>query len=131
MHSYVIDSSVLLALLKKEPGSENYYDYLKDSVISSVNITEVAGILIARHDIPKDKVIATMSQLVGTVINFSGKQAYIAADLEKTNMQNKLGLSLGDKACISLGILMNLTVCSTDRIWGNVKVENLKINLLR
>ena len=60
-------------MLKKEPGSENYYDYLKDSVISSVNITEVAGILIARHDIPKDKVIATMNQLVGTGLRFQTK----------------------------------------------------------
>ena len=58
MNSYVIDSSVLLALLKKEPGSDNYHHYLKDSVMSSVNITEVAGILIARHNIPKDKVMA-------------------------------------------------------------------------
>ena len=56
---------------------------------------------------------------------------YFGCKFPHTNMQNKLGLSLGDKACISLGILMNLTVCSTDRIWGKVKVENLKINLLR
>ena len=131
MSSYVVGSSVLLALLKKEPGSENYYDYLKDSIMSSVNVSEVAGILIARHHIPKDKVLTTINQLVGTIVNFTAPQAYIAADLEKINMQNKLGLSLGNKACISLGILMNLTVCSTDRIWGKVKVENLKINLLR
>ena len=131
MNSYVIDSSVLLALLKKEPGSDNYHHYLKDSVMSSINITEVAGILIARHNIPKDKVMATIKQLIGTVVNYTENQAYIAADLEKQSSEQKLGLSLGDKACLSLGIAMHLPVCSTDKVWHRVKAKDLSVKILR
>ena len=80
--------------------------------MSSVNITEVTSILITRHNIPKNKAMATIKQLISIVVNYIENQAYIDTDLEKQSLEQKLRLSLGDKACLSFGIGIHLPVCS-------------------
>jgi ribonuclease VapC len=41
-----------------------------------------------------------------------------------------LGLSLGDRACLSLGLRLNLPVLTCDRVWAELGLP-LTIQLLR
>ena len=43
MSSWVLDASALLAMLNSEPGSERVAAALADSVMSSVNLSEVVA----------------------------------------------------------------------------------------
>ena len=46
MSSWVLDASALLAMLNSEPGSERGTVALADSVMSSVNLSEVVAKLV-------------------------------------------------------------------------------------
>ena len=131
METTIIDSSVLLAIMQNEPESETYHEFLRYSVISSVNVAEVAGVLMARHNMPKNDTINAISQLVDNVINFTSEHAYISAEFEIVNKKNAYGLSLGDRACITLGVMMDGTIYTTDKIWQKVSFKNAKIKVLR
>ena len=59
---------------------------------------------------------------------FTVEQARVAGDLvEKTSA---LGLSLGDRACLALAIVLGTPVYTTDRLWKKLKL-GIPIHLLR
>ena len=45
-------------------------------------------------------------------------------------LTRRQGLSLGDRACLSLGLRLGLTVVTCDRAWAQLPIE-LEIQLLR
>ena len=46
------------------------------------------------------------------------------------NLTKKIGLSLGDRACITLAKLKELPVLTADKIWDTLDL-NIKIELIR
>lgn len=48
-------------------------------------------------------------------------QAFVTGELRAVS--KAFGLSLGDRACLALGILQQLPVLTADRIWLNVPVQ--------
>ncbi|MDF3047557.1 MAG: hypothetical protein K0R73_675 [Candidatus Midichloriaceae bacterium] len=131
MKSAILDTSAILAIINNEPGSDVIRPLLSNSIVSSVNIAETSAILVSRYKIPLSDVKTLVNQLIGTVINFTEEQAYIVAELEAVNRENGYGLSLGDKACISLGISLNTPIYTADKIWEGLNFKNANIELIR
>lgn len=57
------------------------------------------------------------------VIPFSEDIAKLAGKLIKDTQI--FGLSLGYRACIATGIIHNMTVYTTDKIWAELNIDNI------
>jgi len=123
----VLDASALLAYLRAEPGSEAVDGVLGSALITSVNWAEVlqkslsAGV--------EAKGLRQELQALGLAVEpFSAGDADTAALLWPQT--RNLGLSLADRACLSLALRLNLPVLTCDRIWAELTLP-LRIHLLR
>jgi ribonuclease VapC len=119
-HLAVVDSSVLLAVLLGERGSELAIPILEGALLGTVNLTEVHTRMISLG--------ATAAHAWDRILNFhceisplTQTQARIAAELVTTT--RPLGLSLGDRACLALAIERKAKVYTTDRAWKRLNLE--------
>jgi ribonuclease VapC len=116
----VLDASALLAVLNGEPGAEKLTpQLLSDAVSSTVTLAEVQAKLVARGLDPRDAWEATVSPL-REARDFTAEQAKLAGSL--VAQTRALGLSLGDRACLALGILLKVPIYTADRSWKNLKL---------
>ncbi len=120
MSSVVLDASALLALLNQEPGAEKLTpELLSGAAISTVNLAEVHSKLVARGLRPDEAWEATMTP-IGEAVPFDMEHARLVGNLiAKTR---RLGLSLGDRACLALGLALKLPVYTADKSWKRLKV---------
>lgn len=116
----VLDASALLALLYQEPGSVVVERYFAQAVVSSVNFSEVAAKL-SDHGIDNQEVFEILSGLSLEVREFDTELALMAGALREVT--RPLGLSLGDRACLALGIAEGSPILTTDRAWAGVPIE--------
>ena len=114
MSEVVLDASALLAVFNGEPGAERVIEALPASVISAVNLAEVAAKLQERG-MPDDRIRANIDALELTVVALDGGLA-IDAGLLRAPPQ-LAGLSLGDRACLGLARALGATALTTDRAW--------------
>ena len=120
MNKAVLDASALLALLNREPGAEKLTPQLLSAATSStVNLAEVQGKLVERGLSPDDAWEAVLSPL-REVSAFTAEHAKIAGSL--IAQTRALGLSLGDRACLALGLTLKAPVYTADRSWKNLKL---------
>jgi PIN domain nuclease of toxin-antitoxin system len=128
MSKIVFDASTLIALFAKEKGYEFIKKHMKDAIISSVNIAEVYKYCIETQDLSEDeaKKLVKLSDI--KIIEFTGEQALISASL--VNKTKQYGLSLGDRACIALGISRSHDIITCDQIWHKLDV-GVKIMMAR
>lgn len=124
----VLDASALLALLKNEPGADIVESLLGNIVMSSLNVSEVATVLLD-SDMTIKECQDSMLPFISTIIHFDEELAFLAADLKKKT--KAYGLSLGDRACLVLGQKMNLPVYTADKIWSKLQLDNVEIKLIR
>ncbi len=127
MSKVVLDASTLLALLRREPGSEIVQSALDNAVISTVNLSEV---LAKAAELSKgfDAAKAALAGLQLSVIPFDEQQSEIAASLR--SVTRSLGLSLGDRCCLALGIAQALPIMTADRDWSKLQV-GITIHVIR
>jgi ribonuclease VapC len=120
MNRVVLDASALLAVLNREPGAGKLTpELLSAAAASTVNLAEVHGKLVDRGLSPDDAWEATLSP-IGEAVPFTSEHARLAGDLiAKSPM---LGLSLGDRASLALGLAMRVPVYTADRSWKKVKL---------
>lgn len=119
MAEAVLDASALLAFLRGEPGAEKVASVLTRSRISAVNLVETMSKMVEYGKL-LDEVSFQIERLRIPVIPFDAAQAKIVASLWKAT--RVAGLSLGDRACMALGILSNMPVLTTDRLWEKADV---------
>jgi ribonuclease VapC len=120
VNKYVLDASALLALMNNEAGAQRVSEILAESVIGTVNMCETFGKLISAGMTPDDA--RTSIELLNLeVIPFDTELAYETGAL--VSLTKKLGLSLGDRACLTLGIALNRTVVTADQQWRKLKVD--------
>ncbi len=123
----VLDASALLALFRREPGAARVERALDGALVSTVNWAEVVQKAVACH-VPIE---GMREELLGTGVSievFTGEQAETAGMLwTKTR---KLGLSLGDRACLSLALEKSLPVLTADRDWKKLRLD-IEIELIR
>jgi PIN domain nuclease of toxin-antitoxin system len=116
----VLDASALLTVLRNEPGAERVAPHLGRSIMSAVNVAEVATIL-GRWGMSASSVLADVCKIVGEIRPFDMEQARLSAALdEKTR---SLGLSLGDRACLALGVMTGFPVLTADGAWAKVDLN--------
>lgn len=93
--SAVLDASALLAYLQQEAGAENVKAAIGRAVISTVNWAETV-----------QKTLPTTDE---------------AAELRQ-GLQS-LGLALGDRACLAVGMEDGRTVYTADRVWQKLGLD--------
>ena len=127
MKAAVLDATALLALLHDEPGAEVVAEALPHSSISTVNLAEVIGKLVD-SGLPEEDIRTALAGLGIEVIPFDDDLAYRTGLLR--NVTSPYGLSLGDRACLALGLRLGQPVLTADRIWATLKV-GVKIRVIR
>jgi len=123
----ILDASALLALIQEEPGSNVIKPLLKNSVMSTVNVAEVLTSL-QRVNILPEEGLDYISLLINEIVDFDVDQAKEAADLY-SKVKHK-GLSLGDRACLALGLKYKAKIYTADKVWKDIHPE-LDIRLIR
>ncbi len=126
MKSYILDTSAIIALIKNEPGADIVKANLKGSVMSSVNYSEAVAVLARK--MPRDTIVSVLTKLVSEIIDFDHVQATEAGMLFQVTKE--LGLSLGDRACLTLAKIKNMPVLTADLIWLDLKI-NIEIKTIR
>lgn len=130
MNRIVLDSSALLAILHQEPGAEIFaerFDLLENAAMSAVNVAEVYGKLLVRG-IGSEVAWETVTGPVPEIVDFDKEQSKIAGSL--LPQTRSLGLSLGDRACLALGIALKAPVYTADRAWRNLKLK-VSVHVIR
>jgi PIN domain nuclease of toxin-antitoxin system len=124
----LLDASALLAAINDEPGSERVAECLGDSAISVVNLAEVAGKL-SDFGWSDAEIEDTVSGLQIDILPFEAVDALASANLRRE--LKRLGLSLGDRACLSTAMRTGHAVLTADKAWGRVKLTGVRIELAR
>jgi ribonuclease VapC len=128
MNRIVLDASALLAVLNREPGADKLTPQLLMAAASStVNLAEVQGKLVDRGLNPDDAWEATLSPIC-EVVAFTPEHAKLAGTL--IIHTRALGLSLGDRACLALGLALKAPVYTADKSWKNLKL-GVRIHVIR
>lgn len=112
--SDVFDSSALLAFLFREPGGTAVESRIQGGMISAVNATEVIAKLVDRG-YRDEAALAVWSELAMNVIDYDLEQAKQSGLLRRSTMS--LGLSLADRACLTLAARLGATAVTADRAW--------------
>lgn len=123
----IIDASAILALINNEEGKDVVEQYLNNALISTINFSEVITVT-NRNGFDQDEITNLLKNIFPNIIEFNYDQALIAASLDKYT--SKYGLSLGDRACLSLAKYKNYPVLTADKIWKKLDID-LDIKLIR
>lgn len=127
MNKVVLDASALLALVNQEPGQEVVANLVPRSVISAVNFSELVAKL-TEQGIPEKEVQNILAALNLAVIPFDQVQGLMAGYLRPVT--KPLGLSLGDRACLALGLQTQNLVVTADKAWSQLELD-LDIQIIR
>ena len=132
MSNFVLDASALMAYFYQEPGADVVESaILQGSFISTINWAEVLSTAIHRGEdidglISKIENANELSKL--TILPAIEIDAIQIARLRPAT--KTLGLSLGDRACLALGLRLDLTVLTADQVWRNLAL-NIPITIIR
>ncbi len=110
----ILDASAVLAFLQNEPGCDQVEAALPESIISSVNWAEVVQKSISAN-VDVKGLREDLEALGLRILPFNAEEAEIAAQLWQQSRH--VGLSLGDRACLSVGMRLEAPVLTADRIW--------------
>jgi PIN domain nuclease of toxin-antitoxin system len=122
-----LDASALLAFLFRESGHERVALHVERSCISTVNLAEVLG-RFARDGHDPRAVLERLSATAIELVPFGPDDAAtVAALVPKTR---KLGLSLGDRACLALATARGIPALTADRSWVGLEV-GVRIEVVR
>ncbi|HEV2104029.1 MAG TPA: type II toxin-antitoxin system VapC family toxin [Candidatus Acidoferrum sp.] len=128
MNRVVLDASALLAILNQEPGAETFTpELLSGAIMSAVNLAEVHGKLVGRG-VPPDGAWDAVVSLIREAVPFTPEHARLVGDL--VAQTRPLGLSLGDRACLALGLALKAPVYTADKSWKKVKA-GARIHVIR
>jgi ribonuclease VapC len=115
-----LDASAVLALLFGESGAERVAGLIGESCLSTVNLAEVIGRFVRDGHDPQ-QVLERLSDSPIELVPFLAEDAALAAALIPAT--RPLGLSLGDRACLALGLARRIPVCTADRAWLAVELD--------
>lgn len=127
MAECVLDASAVLALLANERGAEQAQAALGSAVMSAVNWAEVLTKLGDRGVTETEQRLIRMSLDI-EVRGFDERAAWRASSLRGTTRSH--GLSIGDRACLALGLEEGLPVLTTDRAWSKLDI-GVEVRALR
>jgi ribonuclease VapC len=123
----VADASAVIALLVGEAFTRFDPLHLAGAFISAVNLSEVLARL-QEIGMPEGEAANAVARLNLQVVAFDEPQARAAARLRSAT--RRAGLSLGDRACLTLGLRLGHPVVTADRAWASLDL-GAKIVLIR
>jgi len=126
----VLDASALLAILNDERGTEIFnqrLDLLENATMSAVNVAEAHAKIVMSGMDPGDA-WSVVTAPISEIVDFSADQAKICGGLALRT--KSLGLSLGDRACLSLGMVLDAPVYTADRAWKKLDLS-ITIHVIR
>jgi ribonuclease VapC len=128
MSDIVLDASAVLAIINAEPGSERLTpELLHDAVCSTVNLAEVQAKLVTRGWSAEEAWADAISP-IREAFPFDSDQAKVAGSMVAVTRQ--LGLSLGDRACIALGLSLRAPIFTAEKLWSKLKL-GVRIHVIR
>ncbi len=119
MTEVVIDASALLALLNAEPGADVVAEAIPGGIISAVNLSEVVTKL-CDAGMPEKAIHQALQPLGLETVPFDEEQAYQAGLLR--TVTHDMGISLGDRACLSLAKKLGIDTLTADRAWAELSI---------
>ena len=133
MSKVVLDSSALLAFLLDEPGAKVVELALQEGAfMSTINLAEVLSKAADVGENPEEyhSRLKREGILGGSIelISFAESDAVLLAKLRTET--KSLGLSLGDRACLALGVQLKLPVITADKAWSKLH-PGIKIKSIR
>ena len=124
----VLDASALLALLDDEPGAALVEDCLGDAALLSVNLEEMAGVLVARG-MSAAEVELAVAALDLEVAPFTAEMAWLSA---QTRPLLPAGLGVADRCCLAAAAVLRADVVTADALWTTVAPAfGVKVTLIR
>lgn len=128
MNKIVLDASAILALINGEPGHEKLTpSVLADAVCSTVNLAEVQAKLVT-HGWQASEAWEDAMGPIREAIPFTEEHAKVTGAL--ITHTRVLGLSLGDRACIALGMALQAPVFTAEQTWKKLKL-GVEIQVIR
>ena len=124
---FVIDASALLAFVRDEPGADRVAAVLSDCVISTVNLGEAVTALVNRG-YPAEEARRIMAAVRVDSVPLEPEVALDAGALREPT--RSLGLSFGDRVCLSLAAHMDATALTCDRKWTALDI-GIAVELIR
>ena len=122
-----LDASALLAFLFGEAGHEQVAAVVDESCLSSVNLAEV----VSRFVRDGHSAHLVQQQITGSgieVVPFLAEDAALVAGL--LPLTQKLGLSLGDRACLALALRRNVPAITADQVWAKLDLP-IEVRVIR
>lgn len=127
---YLLDASVIIAFLHQEKSNLSLESVLSTDpqFISAVNLAEIASKLSERG--AEIEAITSLTHMLNlTVLPFTEAIAYTTGELRHST--SKLGLSLGDRACLATALNHQLEVLTADKAWLNLSIPNINVHCIR
>ncbi len=122
-----LDASAYLAFLFRERGHERVRGVIESACLSAVNLSEVVGRFVQDgHD-----AFAVAQRLAAApleIVPFGQSETALAASL--ISRTRKLGLSLGDRACLALAMSRRIPALTADRTWLKLDID-VQVELIR
>lgn len=131
MSKVVLDTSALLAYLFEETGADKVSPILEagSGVIGSANYAELVTKLVDKN-MPMPEILVVISSLELEFIPQDEQQASLTGELRA--ISKPFGLSLGDRACLALGLATGLPVMTADQLWKDVATgQDIKLMVIR
>lgn len=125
--SYVLDASALIALALGEPGSGVVANFAQSALISTVNVSEFLQRL-RDKSVPEEQALYQITRFEINIVPFDLEQAQLAAKLRPVTKH--LGLSLGDRACLSLALARGRHVLTADHRMAEADV-GIDVRMIR
>ncbi|MFA5787770.1 MAG: type II toxin-antitoxin system VapC family toxin [Actinomycetota bacterium] len=130
----VIDASAFLAYLLDEPGADAVEQALAGrATMSAVNLAEVLSKL-SDIGLQPDKEAERLRTegILGVALKVESAREELAIEIARLRPITKpYGLSIGDRACIALGRLLQVAVLTADRTWADIPGLEVKIECIR
>ena len=127
MTEVVLDASAVLCAVRNEAGADVVLRHMRGGLISTVN---VGAVMLKLLD--SGKVLSEVAEYLQTLelrmIDFEFEQAVVATSLRP--FIKRANLSYADRACLALGLIRQLPVLTTDRIWGELDI-GVDIHVIR
>ena len=118
---FVLDASAILAVLQGEEGSAEISGRVHGGMVSAVNLAEVVARLHEGGG-SEEEVRRTVARLQLLEIPFDPSDAWRTGLLRRRT--RSAGLSLADRACISLAVSRGVPALTMDAAWGRLGLGN-------
>ena len=129
MSEFVLDASAVLAVLFGEPGAEMVYDAMNASHISVINLSEVFATLL-EGGMTFEDAEELVNPLPFRVRTYREGHAWQTAKLRP--LTRHLGLSLGDRACLTCALFARLPILTSDKRMAEANgLLDLDIRMIR